>query len=351
MARQLADREPEVDWVGMLEQVASLSLQRWRTGEPPVDLRTLDRPEHPRWLLSPFIEFGGPTILFADGGTGKSTFAVAIAVSVASGRALVTDRSPTKTGSVLYCDWETDAYVPRERAHAIARAAEVDLKTSAPIYYQRSVAPLHEAASGIRRRIAELGIVLVVVDSLGPARGGDPNSAEATIKTLNAARSLEVPVLFVDHVTKDNNGRTQRKPFGSVYSNNLARLTWAVGKDQPPESSRLALTLTHEKGNNGVMLGRRGYYVDFQGDDDSLDLISFTPFSPKHAPEINNQISRCEQLEAILAANKGPMSVADMQTGLEADGVEIAANTVRAVLSRHKDRFLRVADGKWGLRV
>src|SRR5207302_780505 len=75
-------------------------------------------------------------------------------------------------------------------------------------------------------------ICFVVIDSWGAARVGEAESSDLTIRAFHAARSLAVPWMAIDHLPK--NAHDKSKPFGSVYTHNLAWLTWraeAVPRD------------------------------------------------------------------------------------------------------------------------
>ena len=348
LAKMLEDRAPELDWAGMLEQVCFLALDRWRTGDPLVDLRQVSLADRPRWLLQPYVEMGGPTDLFADGGTGKSVMALAIAASVASGQAVVGTHRPFQSGAVLYLDWETDRYVHRERLAAIVKGAGLSFDDMAPIYYRQEVASLPEAAAYLRRQIVEREVVMVIVDSLGPARGDDPESAGATIRVFNAARSLAVPTLFVDHVTKAEG--TKKKPFGSVYAYNLSRLVWGMVKAQSEGEAVVNMALSCHKSNNGLLLPRHGYSIDFQGEGEALESICFRECDPTMLPGFGEFLSRKDQIAGVLKANHGaPMTPDDIALALEVDGIELGANAVRAALNRYSGHPFVKAGRGWSL--
>lgn len=350
LSKFLEEREPLLDWAGMLEQVCFLSLERWREGEPLLDLRGVDAGQRPRWLLRPFIEYGGPTIIFADGGTGKSVFALALALSVASGMPLVSD-APAMVGPVMYLDWETDEYVHNERLRAIAAGKDVDLSESAPIYYRRESASLRQSAPSLRRKVVDAGIQLVIVDSMGAARGDDPKDAGPTIATFNAARSLGVPVVFVDHVTKDREQKPD-KPFGSVYSANLARLTWGMVKAQAEGDNRSSIVLSNHKSNNGRLWARRGYYLDFVNDDDgTLLMMGFTACDPRDAPELIGTLTHREKIEAVLRANHDLMTTEEIAEALEIENVVVSVSVVKATLYRYPRTFGPQGNRpvRWGL--
>lgn len=259
----LEKRDPDVDWAALMEQLCRTVRDAHRAGAPAVDLREVQPVNGTRWIVEPFVEAGGVTVLFAMGGTGKSMCAMAIAATAASGTAVV-GTPKGEAGPVLYLDWETDPATATERLRAICLGAGI--ASLPPVHYRRQVASLESAAQEIRRDIARLGAVMVVVDSLGAARGGEPESADLTIRTFVALRSLGVPVLVVDHVSKAA-GNDATTSFGSVYTHNLARLTWALDKAQDEGSDRLVLALVNRKRNNGRLLPRIGLEMKAETDD------------------------------------------------------------------------------------
>ena len=119
LAKNLESRLP-FDWQGALLQVAHKAVELRREGEPTVNLGQVEA-RQTKWLLWPYVEYGGPTVLFADGGAGKSILALMMAYSVASGRPLLgKPQGPPR--NVLYLDWETDAQTHAERLRAIHNA-------------------------------------------------------------------------------------------------------------------------------------------------------------------------------------------------------------------------------------
>jgi hypothetical protein len=147
----------------------------------------------------------------------------------------------------------------------------------ASVHYRRQTASLEAAAPEIRREAERLGAGMMVVDSLGAARGGEPESADLTIRTFNAARAIGRPWLAVDHVTKAA-GNDSTRPFGSTYSHNLARMTWSMDKAQEEGAEQSTLALVNRKRNNGRPLPRMGLQMRVESDEDgSLFAIYFSP--------------------------------------------------------------------------
>lgn len=355
-ASELAKRDPDVDWLALLNQASGIAIRRWREGDPLVDLGG-ERPEgwqKPRFLLPPIVE-RGITSWFGDGGTGKSMLALAAAVSVATGISVM-GMEPITLCPVSYLDWETDAETFYERVDAIWAG----LGQSGPfppdlIYYRQMVASLSESAPTLRRQLAERHIGFVVCDSVGQARGDDPNSGEATIRYWNAARSLRIPSLHVDHVSQEEMRRKggPEKQVGNRYSHNQSRLSWALVAHQDEGSPCVDVAMKHRKGSNVGRQHSRGYRMTFNAQQDAQGderLVSWTVEATdlRQLPELESRGQKFDIADAIRANDGRPMTVSDI-----AVATEIKPDRVKTLLNQHKDWFVRVGkdgrEGTWAL--
>lgn len=335
--KALEQRLPEVDWYAAMEQLCALTLKRWRDGEPVQDLAVVEGRSGVPFLLPPFVVEGATTVLFAEGGTGKSLLALAMGVSIATCVDIL-DSVPTRLGPVLYLDWEWDAESHAERLKAICAGIGMEPPEKL-IHYRHEVAPIWEAAPAIRRIIAELGIVFVIVDSLGFARGGEPESADLTLKTFAALRTFGVPVLCLDHVAK--NATDKRYSFGSVYTTNAARMTWRAEAVKTEGESRIKVGLSNQKAN-GRFQKPRGFQIDMEIDgDDKLLSARFTPTDVRDVPGLSKALPLADHIEAILIANRGHMSIDSICQVLDAEGASTTKDSVRVTLYRHSTRFVK----------
>ncbi len=344
--RALGDRMPDLDWYGKLEYVCHHSIKRWREGDPPTDLRTVDLRQRNRWLYKPFVEYAGPTIFFADGGTGKSMFVLTVGISISTGRPLLGGwMDPLHEGEamrpVLYCDYEADEYTHAARLLAICSAADPPIDPLPPVYHQRMTASLVEMAPTIRRRVGELGAKFVIVDSIGPARGGSSGDGSSeTIKLFTAGRSFGVPWAGIDHISKSKDA-DKGKPFGSVYTHDMARVTWGLDRDESGDGFTIAVV--NHKANNGTKAPRRAYRVDIVSDEDEIPLnIAYESVDFREVPGFIGKLSQKDQLISVLRA--GALTDEQALAALQVAGVHITSSIIRALISRHKDIFTRVYD-------
>jgi len=331
----------EIDWDALLDQMTGIAKKRYREGEPVVDLADVEVRDRARWLLPGFIEdTTRPTAVAAGGGTGKSTIGLAAAMTVATGVPFL-GILPSRQCPVLYLDWEADPEIHAERVKALWRGAGRNGEPPPALFlYQRQVASMYESVSSIRRKVAENGVGFAVMDSAGFARGDDPNSAEATIRMYLAVRKLGIPVFVVDHVSKEalNNPSLLRSGIGSVFSlNSVCRLWVMKGEDSGP--GMLSVSLSDEKRNNTARQRSLAYHVHIEDDGTEdqrpvsirYDRASFSDLTPATQPG-----GQKWEMAAYLDRNGGMATDDDL-----AGALGITANAIRALLTRHKDMFMR----------
>ncbi len=351
LAKALHERLP-FDWQGALLQVAYKAVEMRRQGEPSVNLAEV-QPRATRWLLFPYIEYGGPTVLFADGGTGKSVLALMMAYSVATGEPLL-GKPMAPPCNVLYLDWETDAQTHAERLKAIHTSYAFG-EDCPHIRYKRMTGSLAESASQIRAEIHQWKIGLVVVDSLSLASGGGASLEESATATsfFEAARSLDTCMLAITHVSKavanNNMGQSQRAtPFGSVFYRNTARVAWYVESVQEEGADVTILRFEHMKSNNGRYQRQHGYRLEFHNvgetENSKLAGITIKPVDLAEVPEFAGKLSWSQRLSNVLA--HGRMTAAQIAEELDADVSRVSTELSKA---KAKGRVIRFPDSTWGL--
>jgi hypothetical protein len=203
-------------------------------------------PAQREWLIEGFLPKRQPTIIYADGGTGKSMVALATAMSVASNLPIIDGiNMPSDIGGVLYLDWETDEIELHERMLSITRGLKNDLvPEDFPITYMRCTAPLEALEGKIKQWIDANSGAFVVIDSLIPALDGDANDSETARRFMNTLRSFNCTSLILSHTSKE--GRL----FGSSFWWNLARNVWELKKEQAVGDNYTDLGFVHQKSNN-----------------------------------------------------------------------------------------------------
>lgn len=338
LAKALSAREPDLDWGAVVEGLCFLVREHYRAGDPAIPIQSYVPSPAAPWVVEPFVERGGCTVIFADGGTGKSLLAMGISCTLA-GNYDVLGRRHGAPLPVLYLDWETDADTFYHRIQAISKGSGAPVP---PIFYRRQVASLAEAAPTLRKEVIKLGIGMVVVDSLGPARGGEPESAEATIKLFNAARSLGVPWLALDHVTKSQ-GNDSTRPFGSTYTHNLARLTWGLDKAQDETADATVVSWSNHKRNNGRLLAKMGMRISFHTD--AADRLQAVMFQRVDLLETDLAEKMPLHNRITYALKGGPLTVDQLANELQAN-----RESISRALRRGLDKiFVKLGDERYAL--
>lgn len=247
----LEERTTMFNWQTMYEMAMSATVEATRKPKTPSILTPTEAGANAPFLVPPFILSRGVSLLFGPGGTGKSLLALAMALSVTTGRAVFGNR-PTETGPVLYLDYEDTERTQQERMSSVMQGMDIsedDLEHG--IHYLKPQSSVGKMRRELHTHMRELRPVLVIVDSVGQARGGDANGSEETIKMFATLNSLDTSVLGIDHMTKDDRRSGKMlTPYGSVYTENSVRLAWAVKAAESSTSTERYLNLIQTKRNS-----------------------------------------------------------------------------------------------------
>lgn len=332
-----------IQWRARVDDACQQVDAAYRTGPTEQPIVSM-RPPPGRYFVPGFIPVGVPTVLFGDGGTGKSLLVLAMLACAAIGQPLGRlPVAPLKGATALYLDWETDVADHNERLWGLEQGlGPVPAKA---IYHRRMTRPLAEEGAAIRRLTAERGAKVVVVDSAMLASAGpEPESAAAPRGVIETLRSLgpDVTSLVIAHVSKADKGRRQANPWGSVFWTNLPRSVVGVSRPEDEEPGEMTLTLTHRKSNRTLA---RPVGVKFVFSDEGEILV-------RGAEADVSKASISAQILAELRS--GPKSAQVLAVTL---GVSV--NLVRARLSHLAKRTLvinlgavsggRGHKGLWGL--
>lgn len=334
-------------WADALGQVAEMTYESNREGEPTVLLWDVPAPSEPSYLLDPLLPLNETTTLYGDGDAGKSLVALRMALSVASGVPLPGVGLPPKGGAVIYLDWETNSETHARRLRRLASAEGV---TEAPqIHYRRITRPIADEISNLQHEITKLRAVMVIVDSLGAAAGatfGDSiNDPSVGAGVMNVLRGLGVTRLIIHHMTHDavkNGGSTA--PAGSRYFRNYSRCLWEM-KRVPVEDDVAEVALYNRKMNDDR---RREFPLAYE--------IAYErgggPISFKGIRQLSGELLAGQPLGDQLAHHlaKGGKTVAALAEDTGKD-----ASTVRKTL-KGSSRFTELVHGQgsaggsyWGL--
>ncbi len=255
LAKLLEEREPTEDWRHLLDRSCRLVARHVRMGEPAVALAPA-APSPSRWLVDGLIPAGQLTVLCGDGGAGKSLLALTLTVAGLVGRSPSARWAVAPVTRAMYLDWESDRQEQATRLWALTQGLGSEPVDGA-LLHRTMRRPLRDEIAAIRCEVARHAVDFMVCDSLGPACGPEPETADAAVTTLLALRSLAVTVLIIAHVSKASaEAKAPARPFGSVYVQNLARSVIEARRSEALDAtaSAFVLTLYHRKSNHGRTL-------------------------------------------------------------------------------------------------
>ena len=337
LVQQMADRDSlqEIDWYAILEELCSEGLDIFRRGEPIHVLGDVPEQERIKWRVEPLL-LDAPTLVYGPGSSGKSMLAAYFAVLVQNGLGGVGGMN-AEQGQVLYLDYETDSYEIASRVRLIQAA--LGIETPSDILYRFCSSPLVSEIDGIRKFVTEKNIDYVIVDSVGTACGGEPESADSVLRYFSALRSLKkgshqaIGSLSISHTNREGT------MFGSAYLTWQARSVYEVKKSQKPEESFIDTALHHRKSNNGQLIAPVGFRIDFDKEPgtDRLSAIRIYQRGLAEVEKLEGGASLRERLHVLL--RDGIERTRDEVCEALNIGYQQRSN-LRSVLSRYKNEFV-----------
>jgi hypothetical protein len=242
-----------------LETASWQVVDAFRKGRPSLALWDAQPPPGGTLLLPPLIPANEPTVLFGDGGHAKSYLALALALSIHSGRPLVGGMKPTATLRTAYLDFEWHQWPHKQRAQALWGNEIPPPRTFEYVPCQVE-GPLCHQVDRLRGIFQEKQIQYAVIDSVALACDGPPEEAQVALRFFQALSRLEVGSTSLAHI---NRGGDSQKPFGSAFWHNSARATWYVQRVQEEDSPILDLGLYNRKVNDGARVAPLGLRFEF----------------------------------------------------------------------------------------
>jgi hypothetical protein len=328
-------------WGLMVDRAARLVSDLVRRGEPAQPLRPR-LITGPRFLVEPLLPVHQPTILYADGGEGKSTVALLVAVAVATGAPLPGGLRVGQPTPVLFCDYESTEPVIAEVVYLLERGLGVSC--AGRLLYRRMVRPLVAEAPALRAEVARAGVGFVIVDSVAPAAGGEPETAEAALGTMTALRSLgAVTSLALAHVSKAGADQRTARPYGSVFYANEARMAWELRRAED-EGEDLVVALYNRKANGSRLHPPLGFRLAF-----TPEAIRVTSADLGKSPDLLARASLAQGIRSTLAA--GALTIPQI-----AEAIDATEASVGRVIRRLREKGTIVAIGEtrpylWGLAI
>lgn len=325
----LARRMDTLPWTEIIETCCVLVLRAHRMGEPVIDLSKMDPVTRPGFLIDPFVLHQDITMVFGDGDSGKSLFALYLGLLASTGRPDPNTRlQADRPVNVLYLDFERTAEETMLRLQGLCRGLSCAIP---PLFYRRCQRRMADEVEEVQRTIADAGIGLVIVDSVGAACGGEIQYAEPVFNYFLALRALHTSIVQIHHITKSERkdpGGHARTPYGSVYLRNYSTSAWEYRRAEGEEGQIIA-GLWHDKHNTTKRLPPRAFTISF---DQDADQITVRTTEIGSVPEFCVKVALADRI--IESLQEGPLPTHEMLESLMA-----SADALRMALHREQKRL------------
>jgi archaellum biogenesis ATPase FlaH len=327
LIRKLERRRPRVDfsldWEVIVEEMAGLIIDSYRQGEVEVSLSEVEESEAAIWRVEGIMPEGQPSLVFGDGGSGKSLLACLLATCIDQGYSDTSLRMAVEPGRVMYLDWETDATEIAKRVRMIHAGLGLEAKTG--IVYRRMTQALRDDVDRIVDIVEARSIDVVICDSLGLATGGSLEDAESVLGFFGALRIIDRTSLVISHINKAG------VAFGSVYANNSSRMSLEA-RGTPNAADGIDLAVFHRKANNVALQPPRAWHITFS--DQAIEFAAKDVFSTESAGamSINDLVFRVVNAD-------GPMDRETLAATIAAyknSTAEKVRSAISVAVSRHK---------------
>lgn len=338
LAKKMESYSTEIPWNDIFTYITVKTIDTARKGHPveeiwPEKEDTLEA----EYLIEPVLYLNHPSVLFGEYSSLKSFTSMLLAYIASS--EYYEDGSlhfhmKKEPGTVLVLDYEDDKGSFRKRWSAINNGFGTP---PIKLHYRRMTGALYDDVEFIKRYCDKNKVVLVVVDSLGPAARGNLNDPEAAIKYHSALREIGVTSLTLAHTSKDRDSN-HKTIFGSVFFTNLARAVWECKAEQEVGSPEAYVSVKNAKANLSQRHHTIGLKYSFSHDTVSICKADLSGTGLSSSLPLRKQVE-------IMLSREGPMTAKQLLKELDT-----TEGSIRATCNRMRNEGVVRKDGeKWVL--
>ena len=295
-------------------------------------IRDIEAPTRLEYMVGEMLLEERPTILFGPGGSLKTYISMSVMLAISQGQAWL--GRLVKRRNCLLIDYETGEKTTGLRFRRLAAAFGMDDIPENIYLWHANGLPLEDLVEPLKRSIDQHEIGFLGIDHCAAAAGSEPETSEAALRFYRALGKLKTPTLAIAHVTGDVAAKPElaRRPFGSIFWDNGAGLTWFLQKEEQDEGSGEAtIGLFQKKWNDTGRLRDFSVRVSFDGDAGPIDVETADLRSSSEL-----MAARGQQWVVHHALNQ-PMTVEALH-----EATNIAAGPLRRILNHYHGLFERV---------
>jgi len=297
-------------------------------------IRDIDAPTRLEYMVEQLLLEERPTILFGPGGSLKTYISMSVMLAIATGQSWL--ERTVKKRNCLLIDYETGDKTTGLRFRRLAQALGLDDIPDNIYLWHAAGVPLEDLVEPLKRTIDQHQIGFIGIDHCAAAAGSEPESSDAALRFYRALGKLKIPTLAIAHVTGDVASKPElaRRPFGSIFWDNGAGLTWFLQKEEQGEGSPTAtIGLFQKKWNDTGKLRDFSVMVTFDGDNGAIDI---------EKAELRNsrELAAARGQQWLVHHHlQGPMTVEALH-----DSTGIGPAMLRKILNKYTALFERVTD-------
>ena len=222
------------------------------------------------YLVDKFLLDSGATIFYGRGDRSKTTVATLIGICIATDNSFL-GRTVEQT-NVIYVNFEgEDDDDARRRVRRLSQGMNIPIEEIDKHFFYKNARGqrLEQILPNLRRQIQELGVGLVIIDSISKISVGDVESHDAPNTYFGMIDTLKIPTFSLAHVPKPPSHRDfpdYKDPeyaYGSTFWRDLPRAGWQVHRYDFDDSSTAHLVLKHRKYNTTGKMPEFGVSIQF----------------------------------------------------------------------------------------
>lgn len=301
-------------------------------------VRDIPAPSRIDYVIDGVVLEDRPTMIFGAGSASKTWLVMSMMLAMSRGMPWLGRR--TQQRNSLLIDFETGASTVGYRLRRLALGMGFEDVPLNIHHWWSDGTPIQDQAEAIKRCIDTNNIGFIAIDHCGAATGIEPEKSEAALRFYRTVTRWKLPVVGIAHITGDaeTNPNLVRRPYGSIYWNNGAGMTWYIRReDQEDDNNKIEVGLFSRKANDSSRQQDFGLTLRFEGETGPIHLDNA---SLRNSFDLTASRGAKYMIDQVLIQ---PMTVEEI-----ADATGLPFNTIKKTLQRNNRMFESVNEPSGG---